>query len=222
MRPDLFQAPAPRATSGGTADSVLDDDFEHTRPLSRPGAACAPALGRAVVLALPRLSWPVWQCQGLCADRAVFPPRWRSSPSAAPTPCWPTSRSRRSRPRLAAARRDARWARHGRDDARAADHGAPVRGLHGRLSRCRRRCRRGWRALLGALIDDLGDVRALLPVDLPGAPFVETLRGNRALTAALSAITAAVVGVILNLAVWFALHVLFARGARGGAGGRDG
>jgi chromate transporter len=42
-----------------------------------------------------------------------------------------------------------------------------------------------------------------------GAPFVETLRGNRALSAALSTITAAVVGVILNLAVWFALHVLF-------------
>lgn len=43
-----------------------------------------------------------------------------------------------------------------------------------------------------------------------GAPYVETLRGNRALSAALAAITAAVVGVILNLAVWFALHVLFA------------
>ena len=42
-----------------------------------------------------------------------------------------------------------------------------------------------------------------------GAPFMETLRNNRALSAALSAITAAVVGVILNLAVWFALHVLF-------------
>ncbi|MGD9509642.1 MAG: chromate efflux transporter [Geminicoccaceae bacterium] len=42
-----------------------------------------------------------------------------------------------------------------------------------------------------------------------GAPFVETLRNNRALSAALAAITAAVVGVILNLAVWFALHVLF-------------
>ena len=43
-----------------------------------------------------------------------------------------------------------------------------------------------------------------------GAPFVETLRGNRALSAALSTITAAVVGVVLNLAVWFGLHVLFA------------
>ncbi len=44
-----------------------------------------------------------------------------------------------------------------------------------------------------------------------GAPFVEALRANKALSAALGAITAAVVGVILNLAVWFALHVLFAR-----------
>ena len=43
-----------------------------------------------------------------------------------------------------------------------------------------------------------------------GAPFIETLRGNKALSAALSAITAAVVGVILNLAIWFALHTLFA------------
>jgi chromate transporter len=43
-----------------------------------------------------------------------------------------------------------------------------------------------------------------------GAPFIETLRGNAALSGALSAITAAVVGVILNLAIWFGLHVLFA------------
>jgi chromate transporter len=43
-----------------------------------------------------------------------------------------------------------------------------------------------------------------------GAPYVERLRGNRRISAALSAITSAVVGVILNLAVWFALHVLFA------------
>ena len=42
-----------------------------------------------------------------------------------------------------------------------------------------------------------------------GAPYIETLRGNRLLGGALSAITAAVVGVILNLAVWFALHALF-------------
>jgi chromate transporter len=42
-----------------------------------------------------------------------------------------------------------------------------------------------------------------------GAPFVERLRSNRALNSALSAITAAVVGAVLNLAVWFALHTLF-------------
>lgn len=42
-----------------------------------------------------------------------------------------------------------------------------------------------------------------------GAPFVERLRGNAAVSGALSAITAAVVGVVLNLAVWFALHTIF-------------
>jgi chromate transporter len=42
-----------------------------------------------------------------------------------------------------------------------------------------------------------------------GAPFIERLRANRSLSGALAAITAAVVGVILNLSVWFALHVLF-------------
>jgi chromate transporter len=42
-----------------------------------------------------------------------------------------------------------------------------------------------------------------------GAPFVERLRGNRAVNSALSAITAAVVGVILNLAIWFAIHTIF-------------
>jgi len=44
-----------------------------------------------------------------------------------------------------------------------------------------------------------------------GAPFIEQLRSNARLSGALAAITAAVVGVILNLTLWFALHVLFAR-----------
>ena len=44
-----------------------------------------------------------------------------------------------------------------------------------------------------------------------GAPFIEAVRGNRALTSVLSAVTAAVVGVILNLAVWFAIHTWFAQ-----------
>lgn len=42
-----------------------------------------------------------------------------------------------------------------------------------------------------------------------GAPFIEHLRGRPSLTSALSTITAAVVGVVLNLAVWFALFTLF-------------
>ena len=44
-----------------------------------------------------------------------------------------------------------------------------------------------------------------------GAPFVESLRANQRLSGALAAVTAAVVGVILNLTIWFALHVLFSR-----------
>ena len=44
-----------------------------------------------------------------------------------------------------------------------------------------------------------------------GAPYVERVRGNRALTSALTGITAAVVGVIANLAVYFTLHTLFTR-----------
>ncbi len=43
-----------------------------------------------------------------------------------------------------------------------------------------------------------------------GAPYLEKLRGNRPLSAALAAITAAVVGVIANLALWFAVNALFA------------
>ncbi|KIL98969.1 Chromate transport protein ChrA [Paramagnetospirillum magnetotacticum MS-1] len=46
---------------------------------------------------------------------------------------------------------------------------------------------------------------------LAGAPYVEVLRGYKALSGALAAITAAVVGVIFNLGLWFALHVLFGK-----------
>ncbi|RBY94633.1 chromate transporter [Blastococcus sp. TBT05-19] len=45
---------------------------------------------------------------------------------------------------------------------------------------------------------------------LLGAPYMERLRGNRSLSAALTGITAAVVGVIANLGVYFAVHTLFA------------
>jgi chromate transporter len=51
-----------------------------------------------------------------------------------------------------------------------------------------------------------------------GAPFVEQLRSNQRLSGALAAVTAAVVGVILNLTLWFVLHVLFANVAEARAG----
>ncbi len=51
-----------------------------------------------------------------------------------------------------------------------------------------------------------------------GAPYVERLRNNRALSGALAAISAAVTGVILNLAVWFGLHVIFSGVDRYAAG----
>jgi chromate transporter len=54
-----------------------------------------------------------------------------------------------------------------------------------------------------------------------GAPYVERLRGHRPLAAALSAITAAVVGVIANLALWFALNSLFHVQTRVTGGGFD-
>ncbi|PTX96332.1 chromate transporter [Spartobacteria bacterium LR76] len=44
---------------------------------------------------------------------------------------------------------------------------------------------------------------------LTGAPYMERLRGSRVLSGALSTITAAVAGIILNLAVWFGIHVIF-------------
>ena len=51
-----------------------------------------------------------------------------------------------------------------------------------------------------------------------GAPWIEALRGNRRLSGALNGITAAVVGVIANLALWFAIHALFRRSVHMGWG----
>ena len=65
-------------------------------------------------------------------------------------------------------------------------------------------------ALLGALLTTWVTFVPCFVFILLGAPYVERLRGNRALTSALTGITAAVVGVIANLAVYFALHTLFA------------
>ncbi len=62
---------------------------------------------------------------------------------------------------------------------------------------------------LGALVTTWATFAPCFLWIFVGAPFIEHLRGNRLLSSALSAISAAVVGVILNLAVWFGLHVIF-------------
>lgn len=66
-----------------------------------------------------------------------------------------------------------------------------------------------WAGVLGGLLATWVTFVPCFMFIFMGAPFVETLRGNRALHGALSAISAAVVGVILNLSVWFAVHTLF-------------
>ena len=64
-------------------------------------------------------------------------------------------------------------------------------------------------ATIGALITTWATFTPCFLWIFLGAPYIEQLRGNTRLTSALSAITAAIVGVVLNLAVWFALHVFF-------------
>lgn len=68
-----------------------------------------------------------------------------------------------------------------------------------------------WAAgLLGALLTTWVTFAPCFLFIFLGAPYVERLRGNHAITAALTGITAAVVGVIANLAVYFTVHTLFA------------
>ena len=64
-------------------------------------------------------------------------------------------------------------------------------------------------AILGAVVTTYATFLPCFLFIFVGAPYIEALAGNRRLQAALVAITAAVVGVILNLAVFFARHVLF-------------
>jgi chromate transporter len=64
-------------------------------------------------------------------------------------------------------------------------------------------------ATLGALVTTWTTFTPCFLWIFLGGPYIEKLRGNEALATALSAVTAAVVGVVLNLAVWFALHVIF-------------
>jgi chromate transporter len=73
-------------------------------------------------------------------------------------------------------------------------------------------------AVLGAALTTWVTFALPMMLIFAGAPFIEQLRANQRLSGALAAVTAAVVGVILNLTIWFALHVLFARVAEARAG----
>ena len=66
-------------------------------------------------------------------------------------------------------------------------------------------------AVVGALVTTYATFLPCFVFIFLGAPYVERLRGNRTLSAALTGITAAVVGVIANLALYFAVHTLFRR-----------
>ena len=66
-------------------------------------------------------------------------------------------------------------------------------------------------AVLGAALTTWVTFALPMMLIFAGAPFIEQLRSNQRLSGALAAVTAAVVGVILNLTLWFALHVLFPR-----------
>jgi chromate transporter len=71
-------------------------------------------------------------------------------------------------------------------------------------------------AVLGALITTYVTFLPCFLFIFIGAPYIEVLRGNRNLTGALSGVTAAVVGVILNLAIVFGVAVIFPQGVAGG------
>jgi chromate transporter len=72
-------------------------------------------------------------------------------------------------------------------------------------------------AIAGALITTYTTFLPCFIFIFLGAPYIERLRGNRNLTGALSGITAAVVGVVLNLALVFGVAVIWPRGFAGGA-----
>ena len=71
-------------------------------------------------------------------------------------------------------------------------------------------------ALVGALVTTYVTFLPCFLFIFLGAPYIEVLRGNRYLTGALSGVTAAVVGVILNLAVVFGTTVLWPAGPASG------
>lgn len=75
-----------------------------------------------------------------------------------------------------------------------------------------------WAATLGGLLATWVTFLPCFAWIFLGAPWMEHLRRNHALSSALTAVTAAVVGVILNLAIWFTMHVIWQEVVRWQAG----
>ena len=122
--------------------------------------------------------------------------------------CYPTLHNKPSKPTIGFPPVNAGWTRSSRNNPGSLDHGNSVRRLSG-----------GWchpgllppllAATIGALVTTWTTFTPCFLWIFLGGPYIEKLRGNEALTTTLSAVTAAVVGVVLNLAVWFSLHVIF-------------
>ena len=72
-------------------------------------------------------------------------------------------------------------------------------------------------AVVGALVTTYTTFLPCFLFIFLGAPYIEVLRGNKNLTGALTGVTAAVVGVVLNLALVFGAAVIWPRGLEGGA-----
>ncbi|MFC5091563.1 chromate transporter [Amycolatopsis plumensis] len=139
-----------------------------------------------------------------CSSRA---PRW--SPSAALTPFWRSSLSARSRP--TAGSRPGTWCAR---LALAESTPGPLIMVVQFVAFLGAYAHPGgldpWVAgVLGALLTTWVTFVPCFLFILLGAPYVERLRHNHTISAALTGITAAVVGVIANLALYFAVHTLF-------------
>jgi hypothetical protein len=99
-----------------------------------------------------------------------------------------------------------------RDYTGTADYGCPVCRVRRSLGTNPEGLNPAASAVTGAIVTNWVTFLPSFLFIVVGAPYIEVLRGNRNLTGALSGITAAVVGVLLNLAMVFGTTVLWPRG----------
>ncbi len=105
---------------------------------------------------------------------------------------------------------DVGWFGTGRNNPRAAHPGVAICWFLGCIPQPGR-TRSHARGVLGSAVTVWVTFIPCFLFTFLGAPYVEALRGNKSLKTAMSSITAAVVGVVLNLAIWFALNTIFGK-----------